>query len=59
MEVFYWIAGFLSCLGALREIAITNRNIDDQKIKKPYTGIMILVWVMLFLTWPYWYFYRK
>ena len=60
MADFYWyILGALWLIGAISEIAKINSKIYRHNIEKPYYGAFLAVWVLLFFTWPYWYFYDK
>lgn len=59
VEILYWIAGTLWCVGALSEIAKFDRKIYVNNMDEPFAGAFMAVKVLLFFTWPYWYFYGK
>ena len=59
MNYLYCVVGVIWLIGALAEIAKMNAKIYRNNIVEPYTGAFFCVWVLLFFTWPYWYFYDK
>ena len=59
MDIIYWCIGVAWVVGGIAEIAKTNATLDSNNIEKPYYGAFFVMWVLLFFTWPYWYFYRK
>ena len=59
MDILLTILGCLWAIGGINEIARINAAIDSGRLVKPYKGIEFVMWPLLFLTWPYWYFYNK
>jgi hypothetical protein len=59
MEYLYWALGALWIIGAICQIAKTAKKIYVNSIDEPYAGAFLFMNVMLFFTWPYWYFYDR
>ena len=59
MEFVYWAVGILWCIGAISEIAKMDRRIYLSSEPEPYTGAFLVVKLLIFFTWPYWYFYDR
>lgn len=47
-----WVIGFI------REMAIFHRQMSVHNIKYPYPAIKIVLPILVFFTWPYWFFYK-
>ena len=59
MEIFFWCIGIGWCIGWVCEYAKFHADMDKQKAPYPYEAMKYAVPVLLFFTWPYFYFYRK
>jgi len=59
MEVFFYISGIAWCIGCVAQFAHTSKRLDTLGLAPPFPGVMIVVFVLMFFTWPYWYFYSK
>ena len=59
MEIFYWVIGTAWAAGFLKQLAIVNGVMDKHKLSYPNDSVRRIMPVLLFFTWPYFYFYGQ
>jgi len=59
MEIFWSILFVCWCFGWIREVACVDAGIKRHGIKYPNQYVKNLMPIVLFFTWPYFYFYGK
>lgn len=59
MEMFWWIIAILWIAGWLNLLAKINITIEKHNISIPCKEVKIALPFVLFVTWPYFYFYEK
>jgi len=59
MEILYYIAGCFWLIGWIAQVADINAKAYRSSVEPPFYGAFVAIYVMLFFTWPYWYFYTK
>ena len=57
MEILLIVVAALWVAGFVRELARLHRSMDKNKISYPYPGCEYVTAVILFFSWPYFYFY--
>lgn len=59
MELFWWIVGMLWVAGWIKELAYVGAKMKAHGLEYPYDGVKYMMPIVLFFTWPYFYFYGK
>ena len=59
MEVFYWILSLVWLAGWISQLASIHRSMKFFKVDYPYKGVKYAMPIVIFFTWPYFYFYGK
>lgn len=59
MEILLWCCGVVWLAGWVNELATLAANMHKLKIEYPSDGVKYAIPVLLFFTWPYFYFYGK
>lgn len=58
MRIFIWSVIIIWLLGWIRQIAYTERAMKIIKVVLPKKEMYVMI-VVMFFTWPYFYFYSK
>ena len=59
MEILFWIIVIIWVVGWIRELAKTNKDMHLARMDYPSSGVKYAMPVILFIAWPYFYFYGK
>ena len=59
MEILFLIVGFVWVLGWVKQLAEVSCIIEMYGLKYPSREVERIVPIVLFFTWPYFYFYGK
>ena len=59
MEILFWLVCIAWVLGWVNELATVGANMNRHKIEYPDKGVKYAMPILLFFTWPYFYFYGK
>lgn len=59
MEIFWWILGLIWVVGWVKELAFVHSNMERLGIEYPHDAVKYAVPIVLFVAWPYFYFYGK
>ncbi len=59
MEILFWCLGIVWVTGWVNELATVGANMHKHKTEYPYEAVKYAMPVVLFFTWPYFYFYGK
>ena len=59
MEIFWWVVAFIWIAGWLKELAYVDVKVRQLGLKYPGKQVKSIMPILLFATWPYFYFYGK
>jgi len=58
-NIIFLVVGIIWCAGWIREIAKCHASMRRHDIDYPNDSVKIALPIVLFFTWPYFYFYGK
>jgi len=59
VEIFFWFVGIVWIMGWVKELAYCSAKRKRHGIEYPCHAVRYAIPVVLFFTWPYFYFYGK